>query len=276
MAQKNYKNVSPENSNNHELMLNLGCGNRFHLQWKNIDFSPVNKFVKKANLLEKLPFQDNTISYIYCSHFLEHIPRNKVLSFLGECARILKQDGILRLVVPDLENICKEYIRIIDNEPYSFKRDWIVHELLDQMVRMEAGGGMQKIYNRLSVSDDKDYKQYVYERVGEKFDNNMVSNKKREITWDKILKAYLLIIRKLIPKKIRNIVFVQTSSGEKHLWMYDKYQLTDFSNKVGFSEINFKKYNISEIPNFNSYLLDINEDDSPYKGVSSLYCECKK
>ena len=138
---------------------------------------------------------------------------------------------------------------------------------------------MQKIYNHLSDSDDKDYKQYVHERVGEIFDNIGVVNKKREITWDKIknkiLKTYLLIIGKLIPEKIRNIVFVQTSIGEKHLWMYDKYQLTDILNNAGFTEINFKEYNVSEIPNFNSYFLDINEDGSPYKGVSSIYCEGK-
>ena len=35
-------------------MLNLGCGTRFHVKWHNMDFSPVNKFVQKANLLEVL------------------------------------------------------------------------------------------------------------------------------------------------------------------------------------------------------------------------------
>lgn len=137
----NCKDIGVSNLSKNKVMLNLGCGNRFHPKWQNLDFSPVNKFVNKANLLEKLPYQDNTVSCIYCSHFVEHIPRNKVPNFLKECARILKKDGILRLVVPDMENICKEYIRIIDNEPHSFKRDWIVHELLDQMVRTEAGGG---------------------------------------------------------------------------------------------------------------------------------------
>ena len=70
-------------------------------------------------------------------------------------------------------------------------------------------------------------------------------------------------------------MFFQTSIYERHLWMYDKYQLADILNAVGFSEVNFKEYNTSELSNFNSYLLDINEDGSPYKGVSSLYCECK-
>lgn len=71
-------------------------------------------------------------------------------------------------------------------------------------------------------------------------------------------------------------MFFQTSIYERHLWMYDKYQLADILNAVGFSEVNFKEYNTSELSNFNSYLLDINEDGSPYKGVFSLYCECKR
>jgi len=163
----NCRNIGLDDSSKSEFLLNIGCGNRFHAKWQNLDFSPVSKFVKKANLLERLPYQYNTVSYIYCSHFLEHIPRNKALHFLSECARILKKDGILRLVVPDMENICKEYIRIIDNEPHSFKRDWIVHELLDQMVRTEAGGCrkfittfqilMTKIINNMYMKESAKY-----------------------------------------------------------------------------------------------------------------------
>ena len=163
----NCRNIGLDDSSKSEFLLNIGCGNRFHAKWQNLDFSPVSKFVKKANLLERLSYQYNTVSYIYCSHFLEHIPRNKALHFLSECARILKKDGILRLVVPDMENICKEYIRIIDNEPHSFKRDWIVHELLDQMVRTEAGGCrkfittfqilMTKIINNMYMKESAKY-----------------------------------------------------------------------------------------------------------------------
>jgi predicted SAM-dependent methyltransferase len=263
-----------------EIRLNLACGNRIHPAWHNLDFSPASKLVKKANLLGRLPYDNETVNYIYTSHFLEHVPQNKSFSFLTECARIIRKDGILRIVVPDLENICREYIRIIDSEPHSFKREWIVVELLDQMVRNQSGGEMQNIYNSILSSDDDCYKQYVYERVGEKIEKIEPHIHKREVTFDKIknkmLKIYLFMISKLIPKDIRELIFVQTSIGEKHLWMYDRYQLIEILKKVGFSSINFKTYNDSEIPDFNSYLLDINEDGSPYKGVSSLYCECKK
>lgn len=278
---KSNKNINqPDYRNEPEIMLNLACGSRIHPNWHNLDFAPASQLVKKTNLLGALPYKNETVTYIYSSHFFEHIPREKVHAFLNECKRILKTGGILRIVVPDLENICREYIKILDSEPYSFKREWIVAELLDQMVRNRSGGEMQNIYNRLLSSDDSCYKQYVYERVGEKIEKAEHHIHKREITFDKIknkiLKIYLSMISKFIPKDIRELVFVQTSIGEKHLWMYDQYQLTDILKTVGFSEIKFKTYNDSEIPNFNLYLLDINEDGSPYKGVSSLYCECKK
>jgi len=45
---------------------------------------------------------------------------------------------------------------------------------------------------------------------------------------------------------------------------------------IGFSDISIKSYNTSSINGFNKYILDIKEDGTPYKGVSSLYIEAVK
>ena len=45
-----------------------------------------------------LPFEDNSISEIYCSHTLEHL--HKPLDFLGECYRIMKKGAIMTIRVP--------------------------------------------------------------------------------------------------------------------------------------------------------------------------------
>jgi hypothetical protein len=58
--------------------------------------------------------------------------------------------------------------------------------------------------------------------------------------------------------------------------MYDRYSLTKLLKNSGFKDIKITSYNKSLIPHFNRYLLDINEDGTPYKGYSSLYIECKK
>lgn len=97
------------------MMLNFACGDRIHNSWENIDFSPYNKYIKKVNLLGKLPYKDNSFDVAYSSHFLEHLSYSNAHKILDEINRILKPNGILRIVVPDLENICKAYISLLEN-----------------------------------------------------------------------------------------------------------------------------------------------------------------
>ncbi|MGZ5191826.1 MAG: class I SAM-dependent methyltransferase, partial [Flavisolibacter sp.] len=61
-------------------------------------------------MLECLPVPDSTATVVYSSHFLEHIPRDQVTSFLAECYRIIKSGGRLRLVLPDWEILCSVYL----------------------------------------------------------------------------------------------------------------------------------------------------------------------
>lgn len=55
-------------------------------------------------LLGRLFVIDKSADLIYSSHFLEHIPSDKVESFLLEYWRILRPCGMSRLVVPGLVN----------------------------------------------------------------------------------------------------------------------------------------------------------------------------
>jgi len=91
-------------------MLNLGCGNRWHKDWINLDFHPNNEFVQKHNLYEPLPFEDGSVDVVYSSHVLEHFPKSFAPKFIQECYRVLKQGGIFRVVVPDLEQIVRNYL----------------------------------------------------------------------------------------------------------------------------------------------------------------------
>ena len=54
---------------------------------------------------DPLPYKNDTITYIYTSHCLEHIPWWKTKEALQECFRILKPDGILEIWVPDFNII---------------------------------------------------------------------------------------------------------------------------------------------------------------------------
>lgn len=128
------------------MMLNFACGSRIHKDFENIDFYPINENVKKVNLLQTLPYSDNTFNVAYSSHFLEHLDKDNAKKILKEIKRVLKDDGILRIVVPDLEDIAREYIKLMDCNDDSFKHEWIVVELLDQIARSKMGGGGCKKY----------------------------------------------------------------------------------------------------------------------------------
>ena len=99
-------------------ILNIACGSRISPdtthEWENIDFSPLDKRVKKVNLLKRLPYAQNYFDVAYSSHFLEHLSKENAPVFLREVWRVMKIGGILRIVVPDLENVVKEYLNIIE------------------------------------------------------------------------------------------------------------------------------------------------------------------
>src|SRR5438046_457333 len=90
--------------------LNLGCGQRFHLAWTNLDLSPTDLAVRQYDVSHALPFDDGTFDAVYHSHVLEHLRRDRALPFVRECRRVLRPGGVLRLAIPNLEAIARLYL----------------------------------------------------------------------------------------------------------------------------------------------------------------------
>ncbi|HLP62689.1 MAG TPA: methyltransferase domain-containing protein, partial [Candidatus Deferrimicrobium sp.] len=91
-------------------LLNIGCGDRFHKDWENIDLVPFSADVKKIDILGRLPYRDQSFQAVYCSHMLEHLDRDAAAAFAREVFRILKKNGIFRVLVPDLEQMARLYL----------------------------------------------------------------------------------------------------------------------------------------------------------------------
>lgn len=117
--------------------VNLGCGPIGKEDWINLDwgilaFLHKNYFVENFllacklfpkgynikwpknlflhNCRSKLPFKEGSIDFIYSSHFIEHLKRFETERILMDCCRVLKNGGVLRLVVPDLELLTRKYV----------------------------------------------------------------------------------------------------------------------------------------------------------------------
>ncbi|MEX0895724.1 MAG: methyltransferase domain-containing protein [Patescibacteria group bacterium] len=52
---------------------------------------------------KKLPFSDESVTAVYISHVLEHLSVEEVSELLKEFRRILSKNGVVRVLVPDLE-----------------------------------------------------------------------------------------------------------------------------------------------------------------------------
>jgi len=260
------------------LFLNLACGEIYikNSNWINFDCYSNNKFVKTADLLSRFPLKDNSISAIYCSHFLEHIPLEKVNFFLSECHRVLKIGGSIRIVTPDFIEMCKAYIKYIHmDRDYSH---YLITEIIDQLVRKRRGGHLGELHKKYLRDNNKKMVRFVYERNGKNL-VNINENKKISFFFrlkNKLLRIYVYALSFFYPNSFRNQNVSFADIGENHQWLWDYYQLRDQLIKCNFSFIKKMKYNKSGIKNFPFNYLDVNFDRKPKKGRESLYIEAKK
>jgi len=90
--------------------LHLGSGPMALPDWINID---ARRYPGVA--VKRLPsglkwFPDSAVSFVYCSHMVEHIDYpEQVHQLATEICRILKPGGALRFVVPGIERIIRAY-----------------------------------------------------------------------------------------------------------------------------------------------------------------------
>lgn len=139
------------------IKLNLGCGPEPFKGWINLDKSwntilykfPVLKKVilkillalnwvtadilryiieypkdidiRKCDVTKELPFKDSSVDCIYTNNMLEHLTQKDIMNVLKECHRVLKKDGILRLVVPDLSQHIASYAKDGNGDKFMHK-----------------------------------------------------------------------------------------------------------------------------------------------------------
>lgn len=282
-------------------LLNLGCGQRYNNSWTNVDFISTDKNVISHNLLHGIPFENNFFDVVYHSHVLEHFSKTDGKKFIQECFRVLKPTGIIRIAVPDLERIAKEYLKnlelaVNDNSEAKKNYEWIKLELYDQTVRNESGGDMAKYLFNKELPNE----QYVFERIGEegrnlrkmylnnlKAKNNKDFSEKKNIGIIDSTKSFINIGKcklkeVLFKKQIKEFKKLEKEaaigrfrlSGEIHQWMYDRYSLAKLLAEAGFSKPEVKDAFTSNILHWNNYELEA-KNGIVYK-PDSLFMEAIK
>lgn len=149
-----------------KIKLHLGCGTVVVDGWINVDYSlgarlskiPTFRYFNKKlklfdvewkeniflhDLTKKLPWKDNSVDYIYCSHTLEHFTKDNGRYLLSEIYRVLKRGGLARIIVPDLGIIIDRF-----NKKEIMAEDLVnCLEVFEQETKTTSK--IKKIFNRL-------------------------------------------------------------------------------------------------------------------------------
>jgi len=93
-----------------DLLVNVGAGDVGKEGWVNVDGYQAKGITMRWDARRSLPFPDNSVRGLFAEHFFEHIDyRQEAPRFLAEAHRVLRDGGVLRIIVPDAEKYLKAY-----------------------------------------------------------------------------------------------------------------------------------------------------------------------
>lgn len=272
--------------------LNLACGIYYvsDSDWINVDWEANSSAVLQMDLSKPLTFESETFDFIYTSHFIEHITYLQAERLLTECYRLLSPGGAIRIITPDFEKICREYLRQIDLGILQ-KSEYLKFTLIDQMVRNKPGGE-SGTWRALSLKDNDlrgfishwsgtPVGQGVIETLTESNITSLWIRAEKVLKNPRRLKSYLMwkyfkMISLLFPKWFRRQHISFCRPGERHLYLFDFNSLKTLMEKIGFSEITRSAANSSITGRSDIFRLDLDSDEKPRKGAESMYVEARK
>ena len=271
-------------------LLNIGCGPLVHPAWTNLDINPWSPYVISHDIRRGLPFSDSEFDACYSSHVLEHLTPGQARRTLAECSRVLKVAGIIRIVVPDLESIVRNYLQTLEDAKAGAtgseqNYDWMMLELLDQMVRDVSGGDMARYLSNPDIRN----KEFVAARVGIEANQYWRSGKELPIRLPRPLARKIpILVRRirltLAELSVRCLAGSEAKvsfseglfrrGGEIHRWAYDRFSLGRLLARSEFVNIRVCEAHESGIPDFCHYELDI--VGGQIRKPDSLFMEARK
>lgn len=101
--------------------LHVGCGTNYVSGWVNIDNNSDNNIGRldlNWDMRRPLPYDDGSVDFIYNEHFLEHLSAAEGKRALKDFMRVLRPGGVLRVAMPDLEDVIRKYLELpIEDDP---------------------------------------------------------------------------------------------------------------------------------------------------------------
>lgn len=252
-------------------LLNVGCGATYSTEWTNLDLVARPPDVARFDLRRALPFPDRTFDAAYSSHLLEHLSPGDGAALLRELHRCVVPGGVCRIVVPDFEQACREYLATLeraalgDDEAGDRRYRWALVQVVDQFVRDRSGGRVKEMI----LEDDID-EPYVRERNGDELVDTVRAAAAREAAGG---------TSGVIPSLLRRIArpFLPpgsfAASGELHRWAYDRRSLSTLLRSTGLQDVRAVSFDESAIPGWRRWALDARPDGRAPRKPGSLFME---
>ena len=101
-------------------LVNFGSGPHKLPGFVNVDLDATDRPDVVADLSRALPFADACADAIFSEDFVAQLEPEALVRFLGECRRMLKPGGTLRVLTPDLARFMRMYL----DEPARLVEIW--------------------------------------------------------------------------------------------------------------------------------------------------------
>lgn len=191
-------------------LINIGAGDWECPGWINLDYPSEwyasaqnkHKFIPFDIRNDTLPFKNDTVQDIYCSHVIEHIENRYVAGLFLEAYRVMCVGGVFRIACPDSEflyqmaKLGKEYWnyrkRTFDRAGANFEEmrpvDCLIREVATPRLsrnNYHIGTKYQQEFDNMTMND---FLEFITD--GLEFDANYVGDHINFWTYEK-LAAYL-------------------------------------------------------------------------------------
>lgn len=125
------------------MKLHLGCGKRYIPGFIHVDQVAFPHIDHVQDIRDLSNFSEGSASLIYACQVIEYFDQHEVETVLGEWRRVLKDDGKLRLSVPNFAVIAKLYLAGV-------KLDWFIGTLYGRI--SDGSGGW--VYHRTTYDEE--------------------------------------------------------------------------------------------------------------------------
>lgn len=274
--------------------LNLGCGDRWHPEWCNLDVAPVGDCVQRWDVRMGVPASDQTFRFAYLSHLLEHLRPREAEELVRECWRVLAPGGVVRVVVPDLERIARDYLDAVERErsgerAAGWDREWMTIELLDQCVRERSGGRMGEWLSDPGLPNEAFVRRRIGREAVEAFSGARKRNEGSALRgavapgagslppWRRARRrAGSWLLQRLVRLSPEVLAVARfRESGEVHHWLYDELALSALLERSGFRSVRRCAATESALAGWLAFGFD-SEADGAARKPDSLYMEATR